>query len=482
MNLSALIEAIGAAIADPLLAYEGDPPGRGGPAAFQDRFHRSLARKRLILAGNRLGKTYAGAGEAWWYATGRHPYREVSQEPTLGWILCSDLKSGWAAVSRCLRSLEPPGALDQRCHYSQEDGYTVAGVKMVKLTNGSLMVGKGSDQKVLSLESDEVHWAWVDEPPKQDHFNALRNRLTVTLGPLWVTLTPISRPVEWMRDLIEGNPDEGRVRIEDDWYVEHVEVTYENAPHRTPESIEVQRTECDGWEYNQRILAKWDGVSPGRKLSAFTEALILYDEDLPLDYDELRMGIDHGEGAGSEAAYLVGIKHPDTPMGREKVYLLREYISSDEHGFSPRDHVRGLLTMLSSVGLTVHHFCGPGGGRVGCVFGDTNSAGMLGAGVLYNEMLERAFRDELGVSSLPFSIEPCRKGKGSVAASLSAMNSAMREGRWFVHESCVQFCYSARHFTGREEKLKHVLDGARYSVMDYLLRPWAGEPSATIII
>ena len=438
--------------ADPLWVYRNAAPGKGGMAPFQRRFHESRARKRMLLAANRVGKTYGGAAEAWDKAGGRDGFLV----PSLGWILCSDLQSGWAAVSRCLRSLEPPDCLDPRCQYTEEDGYTVAGRRMVKLASGSLMVGKGSDQKVLALESDEVDWAWVDEPPKRTHFSALRTRLQASMGPLWVTLTPIGRPVDWLRELVEGNPGEGVPVLEDDWWVEHVEVTAENAPHRTPESIETQRAECDAWEYNQRILAGWDGVSVGRKLAAFSDALVFGDELFDEEYDSYRLGIDHGEGDGKEVAYLEGIQ------GR-RVTLLREYASTSEGGFLPRDHARGILAMLRSVGLTLF--------AISEAHGDTNSAGMMASGVRYNTLLEDAFARELKLSRCPVSIQPAQKRKGAPRASISALNAWCAEGRWRVHESCTKFQHAARHFTGREKDLKDAIDAARYGVMDMLLSP-----------
>ena len=58
------------------------------------------------------------------------------------------------------------------------------------------------------------------------------------------------------------------------------------------------------------------------------------------------------------------------------------------------------------------------------------------------------------------------------------MNHAMKEGRWFVHESCVKFINAAKHYTGVEKDLTHPLDAARYGWTDLLLsvpaRPGSG--------
>ena len=71
----------------------------------------------------------------------------------------------------------------------------------------------------------------------------------------------------------------------------------------------------------------------------------------------------------------------------------------------------------------------------------------------------------------PCEIERPKKGKGSVKAGEKAMNHAMKEGRWFVHESCRKFIHAGKHYTGVEQDLKHPIDSARYGWGDVLLAP-----------
>ena len=158
--------------------------------------------------------------------------------------------------------------------------------------------------------------------------------------------------------------------------------------------------------------------------------------------------------------YLVAVR------GRE-YFVLREYVGQGEQGYAPRTHARAILDMLSEFGRTVHH--------VTDAYGDTNSAGMLSAGVKYNRLLEREVARILNASSPPLDIAPAQKGPGSVAAGESALNAALLQGRLWVHESCVRLQYSARHYTGREQDLKDPIDALRYALSHELLVPWMGD-------
>lgn len=453
---SAAVAAVTAYHRDKLAVYFNGPAGRGGAAPFQRRFHAAETRKRASLAANKMGKTFMGAAEAWCFLLDRHPYRETLGPKTLGWVLCQDHTTGWPEISDNLRHFEPAGMLDPACTYVDGRGYLTRGAKALTLKTGARLECKSCKQELQALEGPRVHWGWVNEPPTEAHFNALRARMSMDMGPLWVTLTPVNRPVEWMRDKIEGNPDTGDTAHEEDWWVEHTALSYDEAPHRSRASIDAQMAECDPWEYNQRILAQWEGVATGRRLAAFSESLIITDDEIPEEVDELRLGFDWGEGDGKTKAYLVA-------LAARRVYLLREYSSTAEGGWRPRDHARGILDMLSSVNVTVHH--------VAQASGDTNSAGLVGAGTRYNRLIEDALAAELRLSRCPVPIRPAIKRKGAPKASISAMNSMMREGQWFVHESCLGFIRSARYFTGKEKDLKDALDAARYPVMDVLLQP-----------
>lgn len=468
MNLHLLPSAY---LKDPLLQYEVEIAGYGGMSVAQAAFHLSPSRKRASISANGIGKTYKGSAEAWWQLLGRHPYRATEPGGT-GWVLMPDLRQGWQNISRAMRELEPPGVLDPACSWVPGVGYMYRSRKMIRIADelgGGMLVGKGCKQGLLALEGDRIQWLWVDEPPTQQHWSACRSRVDRTGGPIWLTCTPIGRPVEWLRDMIEGDPDEN-TEPEPGWWVKHFPLSEENAPHLDAQTIEQMIQGCLPWERGQRIEADWEGYTTGRRFPAFTDAQVIDDEDVErLDWSELRLGMDHGEGATNQLGYLTAI----CGTGRHARFYVLAEMCPPGAGSSPREVALSIIAGLGEWGLTLAF--------VTKAYGDANSAGLLGGGGKFNTFVERALADLLQTPETPLHIQIPAKRAGSVDAGEAAMHALMTEGRWFVHKSCRRLIHSYRHYTmKREQDLKNAVDAVRYSVMDELLR-WGALPTRTPI-
>jgi hypothetical protein len=448
---------------NPLFRYANGDAGADGMSPGQESFHAELSRLRALIAGNQIGKTRAFAAECWWHALGEHPFRDVLPAPNVGWIIIPVLDSDWVKVCRKLREIEPPGALDPGCHYDSAKGYYYGGARRLKLACGSIMEPKSGTQHSEALEGDTIAWVGFDEPPRPSHWNGPLTRIAVNHGDAWLTFTPVGRPLEWLRTYFEGNA-ETETPGHPEWKITKIPLTPENCPHRTPEDIAEQIAAYDTWDYRQRVEAEWDGVTVGRALSSFTEGCIIDDEGLPETADEIRIGIDHGEGAGKQMAYVAAV------VGR-RYYLLAEY--RGVKGSTPHEDAEGIVAMLTGLGLTVHH--------VTRAFGDVNSAGKLGGGGKLNAFLEAAIAKVCKLNQPPFTVEKPAKGAGSVKAGQRAINHACKEGRFFVHESCRSFIHAAKHYTGTEADLKDPIDAARYAIADHILVPHA-SPQPQLVI
>ena len=70
-----------------LAQYASELPGFGGMSNGQREFHENQYQRRLLIAGNQIGKTRALAAEVWWHALGNHPLRPVAEPPVLGWVM-----------------------------------------------------------------------------------------------------------------------------------------------------------------------------------------------------------------------------------------------------------------------------------------------------------------------------------------------------------------------------------------------------------
>ncbi len=437
--------------ADGLSRYLIEPAGpRGGMSPPQEMFHRSQSRKRAFIAANKSVKSLWGACEAWWHLLpGTHPFRETPPAGTMGWVLCSDLRQGWQTISHVLHEMEPPGVLHPACQYVPGVGYQYRGSKQLMLANRSSLVGKGCEQSLLALESARVGWLWVDEPPKEAHWHAARSRLSMDKGNMWLTCTPVGRPCGWLRNLLEGNNEES-IEAEPGWYIEHIELSEENAPHRDPESIRLQREECSPWEFQQRILAKWEGLSKDRWIDGFTEGNIFTDDEQPTNLQALGLGIDWGEQPGKTVIYLIG-------WDNFSCWVLSELIPKSPG--TPASNAREITDMIQAYGISLHD--------VDECRADSNSAGALGVGFSINDLLMRELAKIAGSSRTPIDVKVPYKRRGSVAARTRLISSACVDGRLRVHESCSRLIHSMRHWRGENSDLKDPLDA-----MGYMAEVW----------
>ena len=181
-----------------------------------------------------------------------HPYRVTKPAPNVGWIMCADLKGGWTNFSSKMREVQPHGVLHETTIYDNGRGYTTRGSKMIRLANGSLIVGKSGSQEQMALTGATIDWLAVDELPKIGHFGEARSRVAVNEAPIFMAFTPIGRPATWLRNWVEGNPDTGDP-AQEDWDIHRIKLTPENCPHRSAESIEKQIRGYGPWEYAQRV-------------------------------------------------------------------------------------------------------------------------------------------------------------------------------------------------------------------------------------
>lgn len=444
---------------DPLLQYRILESGKGGMSPGQEEIHRSQAQNRLVRAANQIGKTHAVCAEVWWQATGSHPWRTAGKTYNVAWCIIKDFESGYHVFCKKLRALEPPGILHPNCTWDAATGYSYIQKGKRKtwlvLADGYTIEFKSGTQDAMSMESDTVDAVFFDEPPKPGHWSAARARLSASNGPTLIGFTAVGRPVGWLRKEVEGDPKSGE-KPKEDWTQIVIPLSAENAPHRTPESIAAQIARTPAWEAAQRIHGGWEGVAEGRRFSAFKEHHVLSLADaLAYGISHYRLSGDYGEGPGKTAFYLQGI------VGNREPYtyvVLGEYVS--EERTTPMQDAVGVVDMIRAVGIDPR--------EIARAFGDVNSSGKLGAGSSCNEEMERAIARILKVSRCPFTFEVPDKSKGSVSFGEGGMSHAMIEDRFFVVDDCTSLLSSMRNYTGKEEALKHAIDGVRYGIADLL--------------
>ena len=438
-------------LARALRAVERNPLALYKPTPGQRRFHHSPARVRLLRAPNQVGKSFCGAAEALFWMLGKHPYQDVPPAPSRGRLVPYSIDASKEIESK-LWELLPKGALHPACKYDPDRGFRVGTRRILRLRNGSTLTIVSQEAGTMAAAGATLDFVWFDEPPPASVFAEGMARTTSTGGRVWLTLTPIGRPVGWLKAEVE------RGSIEDI----HYGLSKEACPWLTEEQIEDIITHTLPSESAQRIAGDWEGSSPHRYFGAFTDEHIT--EELPGVEVSIGISVDHGEDAGREAALLVAFTRGASPQ----CWFLDEYISEGHTGIE-RD-AQGILDMLDRWDLRPE--------AVDVAIGDTNSAGKSEAGFKVNTLLTESIAVLSGMPAHapPFKIMPARKGPGSVAFTSRLLHSAMARGEgkdFHVHPRCKTLIRGFRHWRGpggdsANKELSHALDAARYIGRSFL--------------
>lgn len=239
------------------------------PHAKQLPFHKAKEKTRVVLGGNRSGKTECGTMEAWFHASGDYPdwYPMANRfkDPTRGRIIVTDFKKGGGEVLEPkLRKWFPK---DRILKWQ----YCMGHLEKIHVRHIS---GGTSYIDILTHEQDDMvfegwsgHWAWFDEPPPQSKFIATKRGLVDFDGVAWLTLTPISEP--WIFDSLIGRADE---RV---WTT--VMTIYDN-PYLTPAAIEEYAAMMPEEEREARLHGKFRHLV-GRVYKDLDDSVHLIDID-----------------------------------------------------------------------------------------------------------------------------------------------------------------------------------------------------------
>jgi phage terminase large subunit-like protein len=159
-------------------------------------FHKSNARGRLYIGGNRSGKTVGGVNEDIWWAQGNHPYKKTPEPPTYGRVVGVDFDNGIEKILKpqFARWL-PPSTL---VNGSWTDSYN-AGLRVLTLSNGSTIEFMSYVQATDKFAGTSRHWIHFDEEPHKSIFTECKFRLVDTGGSWWITMTPVEG-MTWVFD------------------------------------------------------------------------------------------------------------------------------------------------------------------------------------------------------------------------------------------------------------------------------------------
>ena len=405
---------------------------------------------KLFRAGNQIGKTYAQALEVLWRCLGCHPFYQTQRPPIEAWVICHSWEQS-ISVQHKIWALTPRAAVHPSTVFTPGRGFK-GKVPVVRFQNGSLLRIKTTNQGTLGLASSTIHYVGIDEPPPPDIWGELNLRVLRNRGCIGMTLPPVGRPVQWLKALVE----EGVIAEH------HYALTPENVtpvgslyPMLTADEIETQRNLLLPFERAQRIDGAWEGAPEGRVFMAYDPDTMLGDY-LPTGEVQIGIGIDHGAGAGKQAAVLVAVER--LGLGRGRVWVLDESISDGTT--DPDRDARAIIQMLARHQLTLQD--------VDLWRGDRPYSGRRGVGSKSNMLLERALRHVSGKPRIKLGILHPRKFSGSVEYGCRVLHSCMINEEFWVRPEAQEINKSLGLWEGADDDLKHVLDGLRYIVVDML--------------
>jgi phage terminase large subunit-like protein len=167
-------------------------------------------RERLLMAGNRLGKTEVGAYEATLHATGLYPNNwkgRTFEMPTLGWVagetsletrdVCQTKLIGPPGVDSLLGSGMIPRELiidKPSLARGVTDAIDTVQVRHVPTGGVSIIRFKSYEQGRAKFQGEGCHWVWLDEEPPIDVYAEALARIGENDGIVFVTFTPINGP------------------------------------------------------------------------------------------------------------------------------------------------------------------------------------------------------------------------------------------------------------------------------------------------
>jgi phage terminase large subunit-like protein len=415
---------------DPLSFYE--------PTPGQSPFLASSARIRLLRGANQIGKTHTGSVAL---------HRACTSRKTRARVVAYSWPQS-LVIQQKMWDLAPKRALSPSTTFHPARGFQH---RRIDYANGSIVDFVTAESGTLAMAGATLDLVWMDEPPPPEVFAEAIARITATDGRAFLTLTPVGRPCGWLRELCEAGVVEDHV----------VPLAPENAPWMTQAQVDQVIESTLESERPQRIYGAWDGVTPERLLSGWSDDLIFPGgeaPDVPSYPVSVGLAIDHGEKEAKEVVELYAYDERT-----HRAWLLDEYSSAGKT--TVQQDALGVLAMLDRNGLSL--------AAIDRAHGDTNSGGKSRLTTV-NRLFEEAFADALGHprEQPPIRIRPARKGPGSVMYGARVLNSAMVSRRLRVSDRCVRFIAGARHWkggnAGPDAALKDALDAGRYGLVDVL--------------
>jgi hypothetical protein len=437
LNLAALraFDNIQQSLDHLLLMFEPSPVFQGLPDLVTG--HKRI----LIRAANRVGKTRHVAWVAAKSMVEIPGFRVRVIGPTANHI--HNVLGKYLA-----EFLEPH--LASGSYHVEGSGWNGGRARSIRLKNGSICDMRAISDKPEAHSGASFHMVIFDEPPTVEHFTENAARLVDTNGTMIVAATMVNRPVRWLREMVQGaedDPGPGITEHGTGWLQVVAIFSRENCPWYSQEQYDEWMLTMDltPWQKDQRIHARWDGVTAQRVLAGITERA--FGHENPPGSVQLGLGMDHGDLAGHSTCVLVAFRGT-------QVWAIDEWRSTAAN--TPEENADDIAAMLDRHGIRL--------ASIDLALGDIGHVrGFTGWKI--NEAMTARFA-QLNGGPAPFEIRTPDKTPGSVDWGLRCLNYAGRRGDLRINKRCLHLAQGVRHWKGGRKgadgDLSHTLDALRY--------------------
>lgn len=237
----------------------------------QIAFHKSQAMIRMVITGNRWGKTTASLMECRMIALGIHPYRKIPV-PNRGKLYADSFPMVMENIYLKIQEWIPMSELNPKKPFTFNQQGMLTGINWV---NGSLTKIGSYDQIERKAEGSNWHYIGFDEPPSRDLYVANLRGLIDFGGIMWFTMTPLSEP--WIYDELWKPGLNGQKP-----YIHCFRGTSDDNPHIDKKALSVFMEELTAQEKEIRYYGHFAKLT-GLVIDTFDQELSLID---PFDLDE----------------------------------------------------------------------------------------------------------------------------------------------------------------------------------------------------
>lgn len=454
---------------------EADPLTRMSWLPAQVAYLRDEAKRKDLRAGNQgQGKTTVGAADALWRALGAHPFRRVPPAPVSQWVL-SPTERASGIAQRKLWELVPKAELAANSpRYDYRKGAFEGKYPKIMFRNGSWIEFRWGGGDVLNLASEKLHHAWIDEPPESERvFNEVQKRVLRTNGDVSMTLTPVNRPVEWLRKRVEDGV------IHDLHFPLTVDnLVFSHGPRLGHRMQLEDGTFCDA-DWIGRLIAEtsdqevpvvihgeWEFRQEGAYLSKVWHPERMISDRPPAYEYEVEVGIDFGDRPGKQVILDIRVADGAGNGGYPFVHVHNEYIGTTGYE-TPEDDAKGLLEMLGRSHVTWADVKGAHADRAHKAGRpDTKSAQELAKGLA--KLL--GLRDWRSLSP---PVRVAKRGGGRGAGSLGTrsrwLHAQMARGNITIHPRCARLLEAIPKYTPwKDNDWKDPIDALVYGLDRYI--------------